>query len=156
MKRRRFLKLRKEEEQDFELNIAPIIDCFMVVITFLLVSASFISIGVIDTSAADAISAPQEANLGSVELAIDLKSNRTIAISITGDGNETFEIMPSLSTFDLNALGVKLSALKQKYSALNSANLNAESGVQYKDVIHALESVREQLPQVYLDPETEK
>ena len=40
-----------EGEQDFELNITSIIDCFTVLIAFILTSASFISIGIIDADA---------------------------------------------------------------------------------------------------------
>ncbi|RYZ61531.1 MAG: hypothetical protein EOP09_19835, partial [Proteobacteria bacterium] len=33
---------------EFDLNLAPIIDCFTVLITFLLVSASFLSVSIFD------------------------------------------------------------------------------------------------------------
>ena len=33
---------------DFELNLAPIIDCLVVLITFMLASASFLSISIFD------------------------------------------------------------------------------------------------------------
>ena len=39
-------------ELDFDLNLAPIIDCFTVLITFLLISASYISINIIEASVA--------------------------------------------------------------------------------------------------------
>ena len=38
--------------QDFEINLAPIIDCFTVLITYLLVSASFLSLAVFDVEVA--------------------------------------------------------------------------------------------------------
>ncbi len=48
-----FLK-HGEHEQDFELNLASIIDCFVVLIAFILVSTSFFSIGIIDAEVAGA------------------------------------------------------------------------------------------------------
>jgi biopolymer transport protein ExbD len=39
-------------EIDFELNLAPIIDCLVVLITFTLISASFLSVAVFDYGAA--------------------------------------------------------------------------------------------------------
>jgi biopolymer transport protein ExbD len=38
-----------QESQEIELNITPIIDCFTVLITFLLASACFLNIGFFDT-----------------------------------------------------------------------------------------------------------
>lgn len=38
----------KGGSQDFDINLAPIIDCFTVLITFMLVSASFLAIGIFD------------------------------------------------------------------------------------------------------------
>ena len=43
-------KRKHAGETDFELNLASIIDCFTVLITYLLVSASFISLGILDVS----------------------------------------------------------------------------------------------------------
>ena len=40
--------------QDFELNLASLIDCFTVLITFLLASASFLSVGILDAGVAAA------------------------------------------------------------------------------------------------------
>jgi biopolymer transport protein ExbD len=156
MVRYRFLKKRRAEEQDFELNIAPIIDCFMVVITFLLVSASFISLGVIDATSADATVPLDGSKAPQVELAIDLRTNRGITVSVSGDRNERLEIPPSMGSYNIPALTGMLVELKSRYATLNSANLNADAAVQYKDVIRALESVRGELPQVFLDPEAEK
>ena len=40
--------------KDFDLNLAPIIDCMTVLITFMLASASFLSIGILDAGVAAA------------------------------------------------------------------------------------------------------
>lgn len=152
MRRRRFQRRRQEEEQDVELNLAPIIDCFVVVITFLLVSASFVSIGAIDTSSTEAAAAA-EPQAGTLELSVQLRANRSVLISTSGASSQAFEISPASDAFDLLSLGNKLGELKQAFPSLSSATLNAEGGVPYKEVIRALEKTRDQLPQVYLDPE---
>jgi biopolymer transport protein ExbD len=45
--------------QDADINLAPIIDCFTVLIAFMLVSASFLSIGVLDAGIAAAYNLPK-------------------------------------------------------------------------------------------------
>jgi biopolymer transport protein ExbD len=42
----------KGASQDFDLNLAPIIDCITVLIAFILISTSFISIGLLDAGIA--------------------------------------------------------------------------------------------------------
>ena len=46
----RFNRLKKSREEDTELNIVPIMNMFMVLIPFLLMSASFFHIKAINTS----------------------------------------------------------------------------------------------------------
>jgi biopolymer transport protein ExbD len=46
------MKISDSGSHDVELNLAPIIDCLTVLITFMLISASFLSIGILEASVA--------------------------------------------------------------------------------------------------------
>ncbi|MEK7690751.1 MAG: biopolymer transporter ExbD, partial [Bdellovibrionota bacterium] len=99
--------------QDFDLNLAPIIDCFTVLITFLLISASFLSIGILDAG----ISAPgaqteSEPQGASVDLTLKITADRGYRIKIEGtqpgSGRESEESIKSAKPLDLAALAQKL------------------------------------------------
>src|SRR3954465_141066 len=73
--------------QDFDLNLAPIIDCFTVLITYLLVSASFISLTALDVGVAAAGQADPNAVQPKTipfNLSVQLAESRAIALKITG------------------------------------------------------------------------
>ena len=161
MRSRKYLRRAREAELDMELNIAPIIDCFIVVIAFLLVSASFITIGAIDAGSAgasptDISSVTTEAKRESIELAVQMKTNRALIVTLSGDKNDKFEIISAKGAFDLGSLAEKLGEIKKSFPSLDSANLNADDGVLYQDVIRTLEGVRGHIPNVYLDTEAVK
>src|SRR3954464_8653245 len=77
------LRRKAETEQDFELNIASIIDCFTVLITYLLVSASFISIGVLDVSSVSGAQSP-EVKVPPLTLSVQMDQAKIRFLKVTG------------------------------------------------------------------------
>ena len=78
MKRSGFMR-HGELEQDFELNIASIIDCFVVLIAFILISTSFFSIGILD---AEVSGGGADASVAKAEetAVIELKADHSILV----------------------------------------------------------------------------
>ena len=73
--------------QEVELNITPIIDCFTVLITFLLASASFLSIGFFEVvTPGPSVSA--ETVEPDVEVILRVNSNQMVQMKIKGKKNE--------------------------------------------------------------------
>src|SRR4051812_10232604 len=72
--------------QDFDLNIAPIIDCFTVLITYLLVSASFISLNVLDIGVAASGEAPAETVPAEppVMFSLEISAAKLITLKVSG------------------------------------------------------------------------
>src|SRR5690349_10579471 len=84
---------RSEEEQDLELNLASIIDCFTVLITYLLVSASFIALGSFDVAVAKPPSdSIQQEEKPEVSLAIEMEPNRDLKLKLSGAERASFVI----------------------------------------------------------------
>jgi biopolymer transport protein ExbD len=136
-----FLK-HGENEQDFELNIASIIDCFVVLIAFILVSTSFFSIGIIDAEVAGA-SDTSEATTELNPVTIELKADHSIVLKSGTFG----QISTRIAMSDLAA---SLEALKVKNPELKSATVIADNSVSYRDVMASMEVAKGKIAQVNL------
>src|ERR1051325_9357420 len=107
--------------QDVDLNLAPIIDCFTVLITYLLVSASFISLSIFDVG----ISASGEAAPGQappvppLSVILQLKVSKGIDLKVSGgpqNVNLTFPIGANRqSAWDTDTLALKLQEVQRKW-----------------------------------------
>jgi len=75
--------------QDVELNITPIIDCFTVLITFLLASASFLSIGFFDAYTPGAQGNVEDAP-PDTEAVMRVGAHETAVLTIKGKVNATY------------------------------------------------------------------
>src|SRR5437588_4073509 len=75
--------------QDFDLNLAPIIDCLTVLIAFVLISASYLSVGILEAGVA-ASGATQQVDVSSpVSLAIDLRRDHSILVTLSGKSHRS-------------------------------------------------------------------
>jgi biopolymer transport protein ExbD len=140
---------RPETEQDFELNIASVIDCFTVLITYLLVSASFISISALDIDIAGAGDAPQS-EPPPVSIALQLENNRSLVIKITGAERDSWLVEPKDGTWDTDSLNAKLASLKEKWPAVTSALIGADDSLEYKEIVRVVETAKKTLPSITL------
>jgi biopolymer transport protein ExbD len=144
---------KKELEADFELNIASIIDCFTVLITYLLLSASFITLGIFDVTVAS--TAPAETTAvppasQELTLTIGVQSNNDLKLETEGKETNSFTIPGHEGAQNLEALEDYLKKIKQKYPSLESAMVTAEDTTLYKELVKTVEVTRKTLPQVAL------
>lgn len=139
----------KDAEQDFEINIASIIDCFTVLITYLLVSTAFISIGMIDVNmATPGPSAVVDKN-PDLNLRIDLGSKRLLTLILSGEKSSTLELSAKNGSWDFTGLESALKPIKDKFSQLTIAQLSAAPSTEYTDIVRAVETIRKVMPVVY-------
>ena len=128
---------------DFDLNLAPIIDVFTVLITFLLASASFLSVSLFD------------AGFTQVE-AVGDPSPPPITIELKIEGPEKFHLEVKGKTAlketyrDLASVTEQLQQLQGKYTKIDSLTLSASDDVEYDQVVHAMEKVRAVMPGIVL------
>jgi len=120
---------------EVELNLAPILDCLTVLVAFLLASASFLSLSVLDAGlAAQSAAAPQT------------QENQTlIKVRIQADGSF------SLSWQNETARSIKdLPELVKQLQARNTQNpvalLSADPNVPVQNLINTLDSIRTLTP----------
>ncbi len=134
---------RHEGSLDFELNLAPIIDCFTVLITFMLASASFVSISLFDAgfTPAEAIGDP---NPPPITVSLDLKKNGSLQVVTHGKLNST-------NTFaNPDEAAEALRQLKEKYPGVESMTITADPEVEYEAIVKAMEKSRKYMPGMVL------
>jgi biopolymer transport protein ExbD len=128
---------------DFDLNLAPIIDCFTVLITFMLASASFLSISIFDAgfSPVEAIGDPTPPP---ITVSLDLKKDGSLQVVTKGKLNST----NTFSTADEAAEALR--QLKEKYPGVESMSVTADDQVEYEAIVKAMEKVRKYMPAMVL------
>lgn len=136
--------------QDFELNLAAIIDCFTVLITFMLATASFLSIGMFDAGIAAAGATSSGNEPPPVHLAVELKPDLSIQYKLTGKATSSGSIPAKDGAWDHEELTARLAGFKQQWPMLNAVTLSADNTVQYRDVVKSMDVARKTLPVVVL------
>lgn len=145
-----------EGEQDFELNLAAIIDCFVVLITYLLASASFLSVAVMDVTAA-APSAQVISNKdASIDVAVDLYRDHRMRIQIMGDANRKIEIPDEGGSWNFAAFAEHLKSIKHEFPRLEVVVISGEADLAYDPLVRAVEIARNTVPAVSLGSESER
>lgn len=128
---------------DFELNLAPIIDCFTVLITFMLASASFLSISIFDAgfTPMEAVGDPSPPP---ITVTLHLKKNGSLQLVTEGK-------LKSNSNFaDADKAAEALRDLKEKYPGVDSLSLTADDQVEYEAIVKTMEKARKYMTGIVL------
>ena len=142
---------RGSQSQDFELNLASIIDCFTVLIAFMLASTAFLSIGILDAGVAAAgNTATDNTAPPPVNIALELTTTKGLTIKVTGKVNTSEVVASKGGGWNLEELTGKLAALHQQWPTVNAITLTADNTVEYQDVIKTMDVVRKTIPVVLL------
>jgi len=137
--------------QDFDLNLAPIIDCFVVLIAFVLASAAFLSIGILDAGiAAAGAASTSNSTPPPINIVVELKKSHQMEVKVTGKMNRTIPIAATKDAWNYEALTQQLAGLKSSFPAVSAATLQADDAVEYREVVQSMEVVRKTLPAVLL------
>lgn len=137
---------------DIELPLAPIIDCFVVLIAFLLISAAYVSVSIFDATVAvvEETSNPSEVTSG-VLASIEVKLDGTYEIVLTGDVNERHTIAHQTQLEDQKKeLDLKLREIKAKHEGIKNLTVKADNTMVYRDVVNVMEVARVYYPQLLL------
>jgi biopolymer transport protein ExbD len=134
------------QSQDFELNLASIIDCFTVLISFMLITASFLSIGILDAgiAAGAAQATDTQAKPPAIQITLEIKDDQSIQAQITGKETKTQSLK------DLAELGAFLKETKLRWTDVTSLSLQAAPNVEYQQVIRTMDEARKTVPNVLL------
>lgn len=143
----------KEEHLDTELNIVPIIDCFVMLICFLLFTAAFTQLVFLEakmTSNTAAAAQKSRSELDQFRLVITFEE-QGLRLSTTGSSAKKMNtVIPmNAGTYDFKTLHGHLIQLKadhpERYSAdveFKLGNKQQQSSVDYGKITSALDSIR--------------
>lgn len=146
-------KYKRNELGETELNLVPMLDLFLSLIPFLLVSAAFLSYGGLKVETpsfaqnqpVQSEAMPQEAPLKiqEIELALRLDQGQ-IKFSAYDKGfkNKIAEVSGEFSVHDSAAIKTFLSELTKKYSKINSVLFHASVSSKYEEAVAAINYVR--------------
>ena len=140
----------KATNQDFDLNLAPVIDCFTVLIAFILVSTTYASIGILDAGVAAGGVSQASATPPPVQYTVEIKPDHSMKIRVSGKANQEIPVAAQGGEWNYPAMTEQLAALKSRWPTVSAVTLVAENTVTYKDVISTMEAVRKTMPSILL------
>ncbi|OFZ73847.1 MAG: hypothetical protein A3K03_01145 [Bdellovibrionales bacterium RIFOXYD1_FULL_44_7] len=136
--------------QDFDLNLAPILDCFVVLIAFVMISTSFAAVGILDAGVAAGGETELKTEVPSVRIAVELQKNHRFLIKLTGKENRQISVGAAGNDWDHVALKQQLDEVKHKYPTATGAVISAADSVKYDEVVSSMDQVRKTFPAVML------
>ncbi len=146
------------QNQDFDINLAPIIDCFTVLITFLLASASFLAIGIFDSSVA-VPGATNKTQAVSVRVDVELGSQFEIAFKLSGappakgkekDGNYVKKLPALNGKWNTVLLLEEIEKVQKAWPNTGSMVLSAGDDIEYVHIVKVMETMRTKVPNILL------
>ncbi len=151
-----------EGSGEVELNIAPIVDCFVVLIAYTLVSASFITLAALDVDVASSGPAVQQEQ-PQIPPEIPITMSVTISdlparhadIKVTGgkeNFNETYTVTPKPDgNWDEDSIKSKMTeVLGHHPGRISEANINADQDIEYRFIVPIVQTLKGMLKKVYL------
>ncbi len=136
---------KEHRVEDAEVNITPVMNVFVILIPFLLLTASFVKIAIIDFSLPSAEQSPSNAVSAS-----DLKELTVLVVSIDTKGfqvktsEKKLPFVKKMSgKYDYNTLGERLRSVKKKYPKLEDVIISPDATIKYDTIVKVMDKCRE-------------
>jgi biopolymer transport protein ExbD len=129
--------LIRRERKPAELLLVPMIDIFTVLVTFLLMTAVFSRIAIMQIDLPSAVSAKPEEPRFRLEVIV-----RQDGFELS-DGKQSIGTVPKASgAYDLKALTESVLAVKREHPNSEDASVLSEPKVPYDELIQAMDAIR--------------
>jgi biopolymer transport protein ExbD len=144
--------------QEVELNLAPIIDCFTVLITYLLVTASFLTFAAVDVGVSAnnpsaAAPPPPLDDKKPLTMTMDVDMNHQIILKVSGgDLKSDYELkVPGKGdTWDAATLEKHLQDISARWAKLTEVSVSAAPTVKYKELVNVINATQKTMPKVFI------
>lgn len=136
---------REKKSGMFELNIVPIIDCLTILVTFMLASGVFVSIGLLDVgvSASGAALASVDGD-PPIDIQVELRPDKTFTLKVNGKEHREVSI-PSVE-----ALNAELKSVQVRWASVKAVTLIPNKQLPFQVVVKGMETIRKTHPEVML------
>jgi biopolymer transport protein ExbD len=136
------------QESTFDLNLAPMMDMLVSIIPFMLLSATFMQIMLIDvplpTPVAQALQADRNNDKREVVIKVDMSQGGFSIAATDLNGKTSKKTIPKKdSEFNFEGLHKELVSLKQVYPKVFRLELNPEESIDYKTIVKAMDEARD-------------
>jgi biopolymer transport protein ExbD len=146
-------RLRRPQEEEPDINMIPIMNMFMVLIPFLLLSASFFHIKTINTSVPVHANKPakteEQKEVKKITVVLEIKANELRISALTDTPNDlSLSDMQSViprapgSEISVAVLADHLEKLKARYPQSDTMILIPDDAVTYREIIRAMDCAR--------------
>ncbi|OFZ16215.1 MAG: hypothetical protein A2Z20_00220 [Bdellovibrionales bacterium RBG_16_40_8] len=142
--------------QEVELNIVPIIDCFTVLIAYLLATASFLTLSALDVGvAATGVADPGEVTgPPPMVMTLEMKVGGDISILIRG-GDLKRDVSVSIKSevadkWNFSLLDQRLAGIREKWPTITEVSVLAEPTIVYKDIVTVIHAIQKTMPKVFI------
>jgi len=145
----RTLRLRDVSgESTFELNLAPMMDMLVSIIPFMLLSATFLQIVLINVPlpepVAKALAQDRQQDKREVSIRVDMEGATGFLVEVKDEGGHVtkYTVGNAGSDFDYQSLHRKLVEVKQHYPKIFRVELNPAESVDYKSIVKVMDATR--------------
>jgi len=129
--------LMRRERKPAELLLVPMIDIFTVLVTFLLMTAVFSRIAIMQIDLPSSAAAKPEEPKFRLEIVV-----RQDGFELS-DGKQELGTIPKASgTYDLNALTDRVLAVKREHPTSEDASVLSEPKVPYDELVQVMDAIR--------------
>ena len=125
--------------QEVDLNITPIIDCFTVLITFLLASASFLSIGFFEVYTPGS-TASAETVEPDVEIVLRVSADQSVEMKLKGKKNGVSHYVIT-DPGALEKLEGEVEKIKGEKLTVNQILISADNDVPYQNLAKVMDAL---------------
>ncbi len=137
---------------EVELNLSSFIDCFTVLITYLLISTSFLNLGGLDIVLATP-TAGEIPNPPLVSLELNIGDHGQAHIKISGMSSQEIDIPDEGGKVALSKLDSELKQIKQKYPTLDSILVAGSDKGSYDQLVKAIQKAESNFGSVAFNTE---
>ena len=132
--------MRRHNNDTAELNITAFMNLMVILVPFLLITAVFSRLTILELNLPGSSSEPVEPQDQTFQLEVIVRSNK---IEI-GDRNQgLLGIYPNTDDgYDFDALSTKLSELKDRYPSKTDASILLEQDIEYDTLVQVMDRVR--------------
>jgi biopolymer transport protein ExbD len=135
-------------ESTFELNLAPMMDMLVSIIPFMLLSATFLQIMLIDVPLpgpiAKALAQDRALTTREVSISIGMESQSGFLIEVKDEAGKVrkYSVAKTNGDFDYKGLHGRLVAIKQQFPKVFRVELNPDETANYKMIVKVMDASR--------------
>ncbi|MBN1351261.1 biopolymer transporter ExbD [candidate division KSB1 bacterium] len=137
----------RNKREEVDVNLTAVMNIFLILIPFLILTAAFVKLAVIDFSLPTAGSGNNSATTPPEEkmilTVIDIKSTGELQLKSTGSKFDPIPPSDATGKYDYQKLIAQLLELKAKHQAVEDIILIPDNGVKYDVIIQIMDRCRE-------------